>query len=388
MSNLAKYLSTIMKCLWALLLFSLTMCSNPIKSLKLGYEVMDTVIIHNSHSAMGTFKTHYYLETDSFDILAWLDYRNKRTVFLYNWENGELVKEISTEKEGDNGVGNILGFYMDTQDSLFVLDDYRYTLSVIRPDGEMSRSYKLIEGSTSKDTALPTVDSDVGIYRIKDKLIIRSLADVSDFESNYSKSMNAILLDLISGEFEYILGFPDSYKDNYWGLFHQVVAFAPVDDRILLVNYPIENVLYTYDLEKREIIDFYDANSHYIDDAVPPMGNYTNETRLVMRYSYSNDQYFSIIRDPYRNRYYRYFEQKYPPESVNKLVNMQSADLIGGRGLVILDAEFNKIGDILLPNGLSVRNVVITPKGVYFKHPKLSTNDESIFIGLNFHYED
>lgn len=350
---------------------------------------MDTVIVYNSSTAMGTFKTHYYQETDSFDILACLDYRNKRTVFLYNWETGRLVKEINTEKEGNNGVGNVLGFYMDTKDSLFVLDDYRYTLSIIRAGGEMSRSYKMIDGAISENAALPSIDSDVPLYRIKNKLIIRSVEDVSSYESNYSNSMNAISLDLVSGEYEYILGFPDSYKDNFWGMFHQMASFTPVDDQTLLVNYPKENVLYTYDLDHKRLIASYDANSQYIDDAIPPMGSYTNESRLMMRYSYSNDIYFSVVKDKFQDRYYRYFEQKYPPESVEKLLNMQSANLIGDRGLVILDAEFNKIGDILLPKGLSVRNVVITPKAVYFKHPKLSTNDEkSVFVGLNFNYEN
>lgn len=383
--NIYQLSSEIIKgCLCVLLLCVFISCKES-KRTQVRLEHVDTVFLHHDLRAYGSWRNSQLIQTDSMTLFVGLEIRNDRSIFIHKWPEGNLLKIITPEKEGSNGVGNIHGMYFVNEDSIFVLDSYQYKLRMINSNGKLIRTYKLLEDT--EDTALPLTFDQSPILKLDNLIIIPSSSDNNPFDDHYGKKLNAIKLNLNTGKFEYIAGFSSIYTsgEGFWGgPDHELISICKLSDGRLITSYPVDPFIYQLGIKEGDLMNPITAKSALLGEMKPM--SHTKDFVKYTKYQLTTNKYYSIRYDQFQNLTYRTLEVAFEKEDVSEaeISNMawDLSDKVGARGLLIFDEDLNKLGEVVLPEGLGVSNMVIAPTGVYFNQFKMSNDEISVYVGF------
>lgn len=149
----------------------------------------------------------------------------------------------------------------------------------------------------------------------------------------------------------------DHPLDNYYDDSRIYLEFNS-SDSLLICSTALSNMIKVYDLNGREIGEYYMGNDMF---KVAPFGlqQSQNATEYI-KYSESNTIYANLCYDKYRNMYYRIMTipTHTSPDSMTKS-NLQSWLLI------VADSTFSIKYNVLFENTTYIPKLYITTKGVY-----------------------
>ena len=307
-----------------------------------------------------------YLQLVSDSVLAFFN-RPTYHICFYNFNSGRTDK-IKIYQEGPNALNGIDAFCYVSPDSIWLYESWGNVITRIDSIGEIKEKHEL---STYKNSAgdnlryaVTPLASASAPYVVKNGMHILMGANGTPSEGQipgvtmiYDENMS----DWRTGNpYPAIYGKPEDIMD--WDFNYRCASFTMSPDNKIVINFAAADSLYVYDPETEK------TEAYYAGFSEP-----TNIRRRSNQQSYESllregieRHYYIVIRyDKYKELYYRIIllpKTDYDDKDLqNELGKKPSA-------VIILDKDFNKVGESLLPedhfyegvsfvnqNGLNIR---------------------------------
>lgn len=307
-------------------------------------------------------------------------------LFVNSLDDSEMDLVLKFDGEGPNEVGGVTDFYFHDFDSIFLIDRYRYQVSLADSSGKVLRRYRLKENDSNmpgEDSVLPWVTSKSRIFLRGSYLFIPCIPDQDPFKSRYIKENLLIKLDLKSGDYTTLLGYPTVYQtDDFWGNpDHIIPSISPSDDLdFMLISFPLADSIYRLNLKTEELEPYFWMGSNHLD---PPIfiDFKDNQSDKMRHYQLGTDYYFSLNYDPFRKLYWRIVYKKYDEESLDKMVNRKGAGKPNKKYMIVYDENLDRIGEFGLdsiPKFVGY-DFIVLKDGSYISVTPEDVEDEKIF---------
>ena len=353
-------------------------------NLKLGSK---KVIPVNDKSTNFSILSQVHMEENGNPLYIHLNYfkSDPNYLFFNSFEDPSFDKVLEFDSEGPNGVGLVTEFYFHCYDSIFLIDRYRYLVSLVDSSGKVKKSYRLKKDESNRpdeDSVLPWNTSKSRMFLRGKFLYIPCNPDFDPFEHQYKRDNLLVKLDLEAGDYTTLLGYPEWYQDgNYWGgPDHKLPSISSFKDPDkVLVSFPLVDSVYLLDLKTEEMIPYFWMGSLNIDNPVPIKFE-DSQFEQGRRFQLGTDYYFSINYDHYRKEYWRVVYKKYDEESIDKMLKRQK----GGpnhKSMIIYNENLERIGEFDFKNNwrASGYDLFLLTDGAYISSTPDSIEDQMIF---------
>jgi len=329
------------------------------------------------------WKIHYFLFNHNSQKKLFLLSTLDNSLQVYNWKQGKLISKKILPKEGPDGVGVASSFFVKTTDSIFVLSSYQFQLSLIDSDYKVLKRYSLLNSPNGKakigEGMFPIAKQSSSFGSFKGHIIIAGypFIDRSD-EAFYSKGKSSLILDIKSGEFNYLTAVPTTYYARFKAgnkiLAQQIFSSVTFnyEKEQMIISHLTEPFVEVVDLKTNKLNNLY-ASSESISEILWAKKSIENKDEF--KYFLKQPYFSGIYYDKYRKVYYRILE----------LPNFDKKDNYDKQPwtkpvVIILDEDFKKIGETILPKGYSLSSLIITEDGPYFR--KYVDSEDTIVFTL------
>lgn len=215
----------------------------------------------------------YVIEEGGVEYLTFSNSEN-RTILIYNM-SGELLKKVTFEAEGPNGIGmNLFGYYIKDFQHIYIPSANRSVIYETDTNGIVKKVLdysKLVDG-TLIVPAYYTNHDDRQMFFVDNSLFIpQSLNRTLGLESWIESSPTAVLFDTINKKTE---KFPmlhphDIISSKEYNQFIADLSYSSIlKDGKLIYSFTMEEELYVMDI-KGKVIEKKQAKSRYIHDVSP-----------------------------------------------------------------------------------------------------------------------
>jgi nitrogen regulatory protein PII-like uncharacterized protein len=344
----------------------------------------------NDKSSNVFLLSQIHLEENENPLFIHLNYfdSDPNYLFVNSLNDPTLDLALEFENEGPNGVGGVTEFYFHSFDSIFLVDRYRYLVSLADSSGLVKKSYRLKNSDSNRpdaESVLPWSTPKSRIFLRGKFLYIPTLPDTDPFKSQYKKKNLLLKLDLETGDYTTLLGYPEWYQDgNFWGgQDHILPSISPMEDQNkLLISLPLVDSVYLFDLELESMTPYFYMGSSNIESPIP-INFEDNQTDKSRHFQLGTDYYFSINYDPYRKEFWRVFFKRYDEESITKILKRES-----GRSnqqfFLVYDENLKKIGEFEIDEELNMNayDLLFLENGALISATPDSIEDEVIFRRL------
>lgn len=303
----------------------------------------------------------------------YLAYKNEfeQEILFYELVSEKMVKRITFPKEGQNSItGGFLGFHVQNLDNIYIPSLYQNIIYVSDSIGNIKRTINFEKTNLGKKL-IPFIPGMNGeMVFIDNKLYIPQTVNPMLGDKIIDESPVGAVIDTLSGNnISLPMRFPRLITHNDIG----TMAGTGLnynrcfDGKHFVYSFYYTDVVYVADINHQNIEE-YIIKSVYVDGVEVPNRKLTT-SRDVQKYNVEHSRYGRIHYDKYRDVYYRIV---YPANNYDE----KSSDILrlGKKNfsIIILDKEFNIIGETLFPDDLYVPELLfVTKEGLF-----ISTNNE------------
>lgn len=286
------------------------------------------------------------------NILVYLINRKTNSLYIYDWLSKKQLSKLSFQVEGPSGVGNVNYVYAKSRDSIFLLSNYQYKLTLINSKGNILRKFTLLPDGSKFDEStlqapsgsysiLPTGGWQSPIIETNNVIYLCGFPNLNPMQKDfYSVGKVSLALNLKTGKVTYFKGYPDSYKEKaalpmqslspFWvhNAYNGSIIYSFPDDH----NISIYNLSSGATVSKKVISDKFKANNQLFKRSNNPFDE--------LNYFMSTSHYDRIIYDKYRKIYYRFVK-------INKYKTYNnSLRFPFDYRIIVVDSNFVKKGEI------------------------------------------
>jgi Domain of unknown function (DUF4221) len=286
-----------------------------------------------------SFESNYYQVVENRGVeLLLIQSKHKNSIQFYSLESRQRIKELKFPREGSAPIRQIHGFSWINRDSIMVFDKWRSNGILVDSNGLLINNivWKSDEKSFNHASMnrLPNVTLNGKIY-------IFEFPNISlDSEQLFSNDVKfEYVYDIKTKKGEYLdFSWPEIYKGKSWGFYHTVPSNVKGKNDFLVYSFGIDHNLQV--LKPDGTIETHEARSDYFD-SIDPIRRNEDETVAFLK----RGIYAMVMYDKYRNVYYRVAGL----ETKHVLPNGKpKADIHKPYSIIILDENFNKIGETVL----------------------------------------
>ncbi|HMP99808.1 MAG TPA: DUF4221 family protein [Cyclobacteriaceae bacterium] len=292
------------------------------------FELDDSTSFDNNNLVVSNYRNEEVLVVES---------KHKNSIQYYSISERRKVKEIKFSKEGENPIFEIHGFTIINQDSIIVYDKYKANAFLVNSEGIVIEKIKLTDNrllNHASMTRLPNV-------LIDNKLCMFIFPQTSIDEDNFFDGdvKFELVYDLQTGYSYYVdFSWPEIYQSRKWTFFHTFPSRIKGKNNKLIYSFGADH--YIYELSLSGDYRKHLAKSDHFEE-IESLSVGEDETESFLK----NGVYGMIIYDPYRDVYYRIVGVKTNPLLPDGRKKSASYKQYG---VIILDSNFNKIGETLL----------------------------------------
>lgn len=323
-----------------------------------------------------------YINDSVNNIISFINYPTNM-IYMYDYSNGLLVDTIRYDKEVNNGVGEVQGYYFLNSDSIFV---YQYGSSVIHLTnckGEILWTKALFENFKRKEKMMypdPYLMTNNPMKYVDGNLILNGfISGETSYETKENRPVT-MLYNIDESSLEFLNHYPIQYVEYNWGggLTHRL-PYTGLDNKgNLLISFPADHNLWRCNLISNRTDSLY-AGSEMIE-YIKPYATSKEEVSIMDEYRvfewYMNTpSYEGVFYDKYRELYYRIARL---PDTNYK---------IGNRGnnkpiiIIVLDSQLHYLGEEILPpakeGNYRINNCFVSKDGLNIQ---VLTDDEDKLI--------
>ena len=307
-------------------------------------------------------------------------------LFVNSLDNPEMDLVLKFEGEGPDGVGGVTDFYFQDYDSIYLIDRYRYQISLADSSGKVLRRYRLKDNDSNmpgEDSVLPWVTSKSRIFKRGRYLYIPGFPDQDPYKSQYKRKNLLIKLDLQTGNYTTLLGYPKVYQtSDFWGSVEHIIPSisSSEDPNYAFVSFPLADSVYRLNLTTEEIEPYFWMGSENID---PPIfiDFKDNQSDKMWRYQWGTDYYFSLNYDPFQKLFWRIVNKKYDDESIETIINQNRVGRPNKKFMIVYNENLERIGEFELDSipRFDGYDFLILKDGPYISVTPEDVEDEKVF---------
>jgi hypothetical protein len=306
----------------------------------------------------------------------------RKNILIFDISTGKVVDSVRLHKEGPHAIGsNIQGYYIHSKDSIYLYDYWQYTFILVNREGEIINKINLSEKFLSQDNSeitpsYPFPDMSMPIRRINNTLILQGMT--SDVINTKKVPTVTALCNLSNTTVKFVNSYPEIYGNtkkltDHWGIFSYLMVPYDLNNKgETVLSYPADDHVTVYDIVSNTTRRYFAGYSK--KDII----HQKNVSRIDELLQYlESTLYGNIHFDPYRNLYYRFV---YLPSSDYDINNRDT--YVKNMSIIILDSEFNKVGEYDLKEKTSMsRGAFVSKEGLHIQ--TLSDDDDFMkFITL------
>jgi len=359
-------------------------------------KALDTIKISIDSITMSINPTYYYFDVATQKSYLVLLNENSLTLQFYDWQSKKLVKKIALSSDGPNGVGQISDFYLHTFDSIFVLASYNFSIAMIDSTGKLKNKHRLLQANikfngsgpppianSEKDyTARPISDNLNPIILQGDELFMRAIPAIDPTRNSslfFDIGKVGFRFRVTDSTISYFMSYPELYKQNGHKIPLQFLDESYCynsDKQIFVYSFPCDNNIYSVGL-KDFLVKNYWAGSHYFNEVKIPTKK-LDDSNKEGEFVANNYHFERIMYDNYHKTYYRlvWHPDLHNPFSFSNPTKPFKIDL----SVIILNDDFEKIGEVILPKSVMNTSSFITQEGIFFQ----TVSDENTIAYIRF----
>lgn len=302
-----------------------------------------------------------------------------RTILIYNLHSGELVKKLSFEREGPNGVGgHIFGYYIKDFNHIFLPSAITTQIYLTDTTGVLKQKidFSKTEEGLKPNKAYYENISFSQLAFMGNSLYIPQTLNNKLGEKMIEESPIGILVDTITGK---VTGFPMHYphvipyRNRLEVIGGMMEACQIYNGKNLIIAFNKDEKVYIVD-ELGQAKSF-QAKSKYLSELKFPKA--PDDFSLKLKKTNETGEYRNIFYDKYRKVYYRFVALETeldPNENFQKLLHSGRADF----SIMILDENFNVLGETKFPPFTYVPHICfINEDGLYLSTSHFKREDYS-----------
>ncbi|WP_164675135.1 DUF4221 family protein [Anditalea andensis] len=298
---------------------------------------------------------------------------NNFSLAAFDKENQNMIFLTTFESEGPNGVdGRVLDFTIDDEKNIwfFTTTDQLYKMN---SNGEILEKHSLETGELMEEniSLLPNNFQKVGdVFYFPAFPMVFKWTDLSVDE--LSKLPNLVSYNLQDQTYEKLNFYDRAYLGNNLNKFIMPFLGRGKSDEII-INHNYKDI-YVYHHGE---VDKIEASLSEFSPS-PPVSerDMFDDMEEIMRIMHHTDSYMAFSYFPKHHIYVRTAKFEEIPEAASDNMN---SDVASKWALIILDEQYNKLGEISLPEkGANGDYIFDTPEGLWFStdHPDNPQMDE------------
>lgn len=299
----------------------------------------------------------------------------KNSIYFYDYDDTSYQKKITYNREGDNAIMRVAGYYIKNWDSIYVYNMPMTEVVLADSASKVKSRISLRTNETDWPDRYPQywLKTLKPFIFVENKLFLTGQIFKSLSSSNITKFKFTACIDLNNNGVEFRYTYPEEIygHDSNWedGTPTQVYPALSHDGK-MIHSFPASHNLYLHDLSSDSVSIVYGGSNvattiHSIDyddrEHTP--------SELLLTHYVQQDMYGGIIYDKYRKVYYRFIERGIPDATLktsmkDKLINV-----------IIMNEKFEYLGETTLGNGneWNWENSFVTKEGLNIEC--LDTND-------------
>lgn len=316
----------------------------------------------------------HYKEIDGENLFLILN-SHDNSICIFNYEDKNQIKKITYEQKGNHGVGKIQGFYYHNHDSIFVYSYWGGFLYLTNSFGEVLDKYLLIdrENRTGMWYPAPYIQTTSPISKIGNNIVVNGFLAGEERPGDDVDRPVTISVNLQTKALGYSNQYPDYYRQHNWGggMTYRLVYYTPNNNDEMVLSFTADHSIFVYSFADNSTHQYY-AGSNLIDKITSldhPKDRQVS-SRMEWDWYMQNPSYEGIFFDPYKKLYYRI--ARLPVKNYTKNSTGNNKPIV----VIILDADFNYIGEYLLPKDKK-----------YFPGDCF-VSEKGLHIGMESKYED
>lgn len=322
-----------------------------------------------------------YYDYNGIDYLTYLT-RNLSTkeqeIIFFNLESKKINKTISCSKQ--NGYSkSISSFVTIENERFFSTGGFNDSIYMSDFNNRILKSAYLHD-----DEVVSNLTSTTGkkVFVKEEKIYFSpelSFVNINELESKplfYSFSFTNKKLDSLP------VFFPKEYL--YSECFNPEFSYVYTDTSVL-ISALNSHEMWSYDFKNREIKKI-EAQSDYFRG----FRKYSKQPKTMQEaiYNYCYYSYYAyIVYDKYREVYYRFFIPGKNIDIDDENLAIEK-DIPQKMSIIILDKNYNKIGETLFENSNLTLSFFVAPDGLYVNSKKMVDDESNVYTKLRLIYEN
>jgi len=311
-----------------------------------------------------------YFESGGIRFLA-LNNERKNLIEVYNLDTREIARVINVKIEGPGSFPRMVGFMMESLDSIIAVDPVGKKVGVLDSEGYLKK--EIYYGIDSKGKIIESTSPYGGgrPYVFNHKLVLCQGVNVSNANSILTQSIRDT--SYIEAEIDFhknictssLLKYPEELIGEK--MLGQKICRAKGSNDCVLYHFGVSNGLFF----SRDRMDYTKVPLETNYDLKLFKGQeYADDMRKALDYKLSFDEVQNIYYDSYRDYYYLVVRMRKAMSSKN--IDYRLEFVYPDCLIIILDKDFRHMGEIILPDDTySCQMIFVGPEGLYISedHP-------------------
>ncbi|MFD2036600.1 DUF4221 family protein [Belliella marina] len=297
---------------------------------------------------------------------------------IYDLEKEDMIKTMMFDKEGDQGVGELMGFHVHTMDSIFLFSQRGGDFSLVDTTGNIKQRFKYEAPKNHTNAFVHNISFVTPpVIRGKDVFFKTRPAVVNNYlemtDDLLSSSSLGFMFDMESME---VVLLPHHYPKGYLedGLRRFENSRSQGKNKIVYSFFGDHNLYCAEDFDSP--LKAVNGRSQFLNERLPllPTEGVPLESQ---KYSFASSRYDNLIYDPFRAVFYRFAYPDLKVESEEEVRALRSNP--GPFVVMIFDGELNILGETYFEGGKYLpMNAFVGQKGLYVStnNPENSENQE------------
>lgn len=303
---------------------------------------------------------------------------NSNSLQFYDLNSKTLTKEITYPSGGPDGVAFILGFSIQSMDSIFLFPPVEGVITLSDGNGIIKNriEYQIPEGHTNAFVhnayfgSAPILQNGKMLVKTHTGGNYRQMT-----EDRLNKSLLAYGINLEDGSYQSTeLTYPEGYLNSGLKFFEPSLVFHP--------EYTVYSLFGDHRIfkeSKNGILETFDGKSQYLDESLPyfPVDGERFETQ---KYLTASSRYETLVYDEFREVYYRFAYPTLAIENEEDLLALRENP--GPFVIQVFDKDLKLITESYFEGGIYFpNNHFITEKGLYLSanNPENPEAEEDAF---------
>jgi hypothetical protein len=306
---------------------------------------------------------------------------SQNEIQVYDVNDKALAHTLKFEKEGDQGVGNVVDFYVHSLDSIFLFTSHSGAiyLTDLNQTYKNKISFSAPEGYADPDFRPGPFNSDPivrGSSMFAKNVMPGNYRDLK--KEMLSQQYLSVEMDIKSGKMALTSHqYPTGYLSQ--GLRMPSYSMAASPEKVVYSFFADHNLYVAGSAEER--LEAVPAQSNYLPESFPTLSR-SAERPEYLTYLFATPRYEGLLYDKYREVFYRFCFPAIEVESEEELDQLRGFPK--DFSIMILDKDLNMLGEKRFDGyNYVTNNVFVAREGLFISvnHPDNYDNEEDF---LNF----